>query len=207
MNRLLSLTLGFALATSTAIVGAAAAGRALAPAVVMSIDVGAASIPSATEKAALAEAARWIGARNPAGTVGPWCADFVSFVLARVGRPPLAGRTAASALDYGPRLAGPRVGALAVMRARRGPAAHVGFVEGIEPDGSIRLLSGNWRGRVALSVIARASVVAFVDPAMEATPRGAGELVHPRAGASAKAKVARFRRAVKRPSNQLREAS
>jgi uncharacterized protein (TIGR02594 family) len=111
---------------------------------------------------ALAEAARWIGSGKMTGLPGPWCADFVSFVLRRTGHAPLANRLAASALDYGPRLSGPKVGALAVIRTRRGWAGHVGLVEGIEPDGSIRLISGNWGRRVARSVVPRASVVAFV---------------------------------------------
>lgn len=83
-------------------------------------------------------------------------------MLRRVGLRPLAGRLAADALRYGPRLAGPQVGALAVMGTRRGWAGHVGFVEGIEADGSIVLLSGNWGGRVARSVAPRSAVTAFV---------------------------------------------
>ncbi len=138
----------------------ACCGGARAPAAPPS--AAAAPIPFATQGAALVEAARWLGAHNPTGTVGPWCADFVSFVLRRVGLRPLAGRLAADALRYGPRLAGPQVGALAVMGTRRGWAGHVGFVEGIEADGSIVLLSGNWGGRVARSVAPRSAVTAFV---------------------------------------------
>jgi uncharacterized protein (TIGR02594 family) len=201
VNRPFSLALGLALAALTGAADAAAAGRAPAPPTLQPAAASATAMVAATESAALVEAARWLGARNPVGTVGPWCADFVSFVLRRVGRPPLASRAAASALRYGPRLAGPRIGALAVMRTRRGPAGHVGFVEGIEPDGSIRLLSGNWGGRVALSVIARASVIAFVEAG------AAGEVVHPRRAGRTKAKFALFRNAVKRPLNQPREAS
>lgn len=111
----------------------------------------------------LAEAARWIGAGNMTGTIGPWCADFVSFVLRRSGRAPLASRLAASALSYGPHLPGPRAGALAVMSTRGGPYGHVGFVEGVEPDGSVRLISGNWSHRVARSLAPRTAIVAFVE--------------------------------------------
>ncbi len=111
----------------------------------------------------LAEAGRWIGSGKFTALPGPWCADAISVWLSASGRAPLANRMAASALSYGPRLAGPQVGALAVMRTRRGWAGHVGFVEGIEPDGSILLLSGNWRHRVALSIVPRRMVVAFVE--------------------------------------------
>jgi uncharacterized protein (TIGR02594 family) len=110
----------------------------------------------------LAEASRWLGSANMTGFSGPWCADAVSFWLRRTGHRPLATRSVVSALSYGPRLSGPEVGALAVIRTRRGWADHVGLVEGVEADGSIRLISGNWGHRVAQSVIARNAVMAFV---------------------------------------------
>ncbi len=110
----------------------------------------------------VAEAARWIGAGKFTPLPGPWCADAVSFWLRAIGKPPLANRLAASALSYGPRVAAPRAGDLAVMRTRRGRAGHVGIVEGVEPDGSIVLISGNWANRVARSVVPRWLVVAFV---------------------------------------------
>lgn len=112
---------------------------------------------------AVAEATRWLGSGNMTGMAGPWCADAVSFWLRRTGHRPLASRLVASALDYGPRLAGPQVGALAVIRTRRGWAGHVGFVAGVEPDGSIRLISGNWGHRVADAIIPRNAVMAFVE--------------------------------------------
>ncbi len=111
----------------------------------------------------LAEAVRWVGSGKFTHLPGPWCADAVSAWLSAAGRPPLASRMAASALGYGPRLSGPRVGALAVIHTRRSLAGHVGFVEGIEPDGSIALISGNWGHRVARSIVARGNIVAFVE--------------------------------------------
>ncbi len=111
----------------------------------------------------LAEATRWLGSGNMTGMAGPWCADAVSFWLRRSGHKPLANRLAASALAYGPRLAGPEVGALAVIRTRLGSAGHVGLVEGVEPDGSIRLISGNWGHRVAQAIVSRNVVTAFVE--------------------------------------------
>jgi uncharacterized protein (TIGR02594 family) len=96
------------------------------------------------------------------GLAGPWCADAVSFWLRRTGHRPLASRMVAAALNYGPRLPGPKVGALAVIRTRRGAAGHVGLVEAVEPDGSIRLISGNWGHRVAQAIVPRNAVMAFV---------------------------------------------
>jgi len=138
----------------------------------------------------VAEASRWLGAANPTGTIGPWCADFVSFALRRVGLPPLPNRTAASALRYGPHTGAPQRGDLGVM------PHHVGFVEAIEPDGSIELLSGDWGRRVARARLPRAAFVAFVETGFAMR---AGETFRPRARRHAKAKLARFRHAVKRP--------
>ena len=110
----------------------------------------------------VAEASRWVGSGNFTGMPGPWCADAINVWLRRSGHRPLNGRMASAALVYGPRLGGPEVGALAVLGGRRGWASHVGVVSGIEPDGSIRMISGNWGHRVAVAVIPRRSVAAFV---------------------------------------------
>ncbi|THD46979.1 MAG: hypothetical protein E7774_05560 [Bradyrhizobium sp.] len=110
----------------------------------------------------VAEASRWIGSGKFTGKPGPWCADAVSEWLQRSGHRPLDSRMASAALAYGPRLAGPQVGALAVLGGRYGWASHVGVVSGVEPDGSIRLISGNWGSRVAEAVVSRGAVAAFV---------------------------------------------
>jgi uncharacterized protein (TIGR02594 family) len=110
----------------------------------------------------VAEASRWIGSGKFTAPPGPWCADAVSAWLERTGHRPLDSRMASAALAYGPQLSGPQVGALAVLGTRRGWAAHVGVVSGVEADGSIRLISGNWGARVAEATVSRRSVVAFV---------------------------------------------
>jgi len=151
------------------LIAAAVVAAVLLPGAALAQKSGAPSVASASPVQArggddvLAEAARWLGSGNMTGMAGPWCADAVSFWLRRTGHRPLANRLVASALDYGPRLSGPKVGALAVIRTRRGWAGHVGIVEGVEPDGSIRLISGNWGHRVAQATIARKAVVAFVE--------------------------------------------
>lgn len=112
----------------------------------------------------VAEAARWVGSGKFTSLPGAWCADAVSVWLKATGRPPLANRLAASALAYGTRDPGGQRGDLVVMRTNRGPAGHVGVVEAVEPDGSIAMISGNVDGRVARTLISRASVTAFVTP-------------------------------------------
>ena len=84
------------------------------------------------------------------------------FLAQATGRPPLANRLAASALAYGPHVASPQPGDLAVMATRRGAAGHVGIVEDVLPDGSVAIVSGNWGRRVARGVISRRSVMAFI---------------------------------------------
>lgn len=106
----------------------------------------------------LAEASRWIGRGNITGKRGPWCGWFASLVLTRTGHRALPSGLASSALSYGRRVRDPRPGDLAVM------SHHVGFVAGVEPDGSILIISGNWNNRVARAVVPRAVVVAFVRP-------------------------------------------
>ena len=110
----------------------------------------------------VAEASRYVGSGKFTGLPGPWCADAVSAWLQRSGHRPLNGRMASAALAYGPRLAGPEVGSLAVLGSRRGWAYHVGVVSGVEPNGTIHLISGNWGHRVVEAVIPRGSVSAFV---------------------------------------------
>ena len=110
----------------------------------------------------VAEAAHWIGSGKFTGLPGPWCADAVNVWLERSGHRPMQGRMASSALAYGPRLERPEIGALAVLGSRRGWASHVGVVSGVDPSGSIHLISGNWGRRVAEAVVPRGSVIAFV---------------------------------------------
>jgi len=125
---------------------------------------GAAAAPSASfgGGGVVAEASRWIGSGKFTRQPGPWCADAVSAWLQRSGHRPLDGRMASSALAYGPRLGAPEVGSLAVLGSRRGWAYHVGIVSGVESNGSIRLISGNWGRRVAEAVVPRGAVSAFV---------------------------------------------
>jgi uncharacterized protein (TIGR02594 family) len=144
--------IGFALALALGCAGHAEAhGR---PPQARGEDVEARAVARGSD--VIAEASRWLGHANPTGMTGPWCAWFASFVLQRTGHRPLPNGLAISALRYGRRVAAPRPGDLAVMRG------HVGFVEVIEPDGSVRIISGNWGRRVARGVVSRSQVVAFV---------------------------------------------
>jgi uncharacterized protein (TIGR02594 family) len=107
------------------------------------------------------EAERWLGPGNFTGRPGAWCAWAVSAWLTQTGHRPLASGIAASALTYGPRLAAARIGALAVLSGRRGSASHVGLVRRVEGD-NIELISGNWGHRVAIAIVPRRRILAFI---------------------------------------------
>ena len=116
----------------------------------------------------VAEARRYIGT-NPTGYSALWCAHFMNMVLERTGYRGTRSGLARSFASYGTRVAGPQVGAIAVM-SRRGPAAgggpggHVGVVSGIDPNGNPIIISGNHNKRVAEAVYPRTRIYAYVMP-------------------------------------------
>jgi hypothetical protein len=99
---------------------------------------------------------------NPTGWKRQWCAKSVNLWLQRSGKKGCSGDTAISCLSAGRKLAGPTIGALAVMKH------HVGIVT--EVHGSqVTLVSGNHSGRsgarkVGVGKYARGRVVGYVWP-------------------------------------------
>jgi uncharacterized protein (TIGR02594 family) len=116
----------------------------------------------------VAEARRWIGT-NPTGWSHVWCGRFMNFILERTGRRGSGSNLARSFADYGSRVSGPEIGAIAVM-GRRGraaggsPGGHVGVVSGIDPHGNPIIISGNHGHRVAEAVYPRGRIFAYVMP-------------------------------------------
>jgi uncharacterized protein (TIGR02594 family) len=106
------------------------------------------------------EARRYIGT-NPTGRARLWCGAFMDLVLRRTGHPG-GGNLAANYAHYGHRIAGPRVGAIAVMRRKGG--GHVGVVSAVEPNGNPVIISGNHNRRVEESVYPRSRIYAYVLP-------------------------------------------
>jgi uncharacterized protein (TIGR02594 family) len=107
------------------------------------------------------EARRWIGT-NPTGRSSLWCAAFMNFVLERSGHKGSGSNMARSFASYGSRIAGPQVGAIAVMS--RGGGGHVGVVSGIDANGNPIIISGNHGRRVAEATYPRGRVYAYVMP-------------------------------------------
>lgn len=102
-------------------------------------------------------ASRYIGRRNPTGTRGPWCRDFVNHVVRKAGLP-LAdtSRRARDAVRLGRRVSQPRPGDLAVMRS------HVTIVAGFEAGRVVGLGGNQCGGRVCVSRYAQGRVIAYV---------------------------------------------
>ncbi|MBI4273699.1 MAG: TIGR02594 family protein [Rhizobiales bacterium] len=109
----------------------------------------------------VSEARRWIGG-NPTGRSSLWCGAFMDFVLKRTGHAG-GGNLARDYANYGRRLSGPQVGAIAVM-SRGKDGGHVGVVSGIDENGNPIIISGNHGNRVAESAYPRGRIYAYVMP-------------------------------------------
>jgi uncharacterized protein (TIGR02594 family) len=109
----------------------------------------------------VAEARRYIGG-NPTSRGSLWCARFMNMVLERSGHHGTGSDLARSFANYGQRVSGPQIGAIAVMGRRGG--GHVGVVSGIDAGGNPIIVSGNNRNRVREAPISRGRIYAYVMP-------------------------------------------
>lgn len=113
-----------------------------------------------TSNALVSEARKYIGT-NPTGRGSLWCGAFMDMVLKHTGHAG-GGNLASAYARYGTRVAGPTVGAIAVMGRNGG--GHVGVVSGIDPNGNPIVVSGNHNHTVAESVYPRSRIYAYVMP-------------------------------------------
>ncbi|HEY5380139.1 MAG TPA: TIGR02594 family protein [Pseudolabrys sp.] len=124
----------------------------------------AAEVPGAA--AVLLEALRWRGrtAKQLGLPTQLWCADFMNFILHNAGANGTKSRAARSFLQFGKKLDGPRVGAIAIMY-RAGPnSGHVGVVRGTDGEGNPIIVSGNHGNTVRQAVYPKGKVLAYVMP-------------------------------------------
>jgi uncharacterized protein (TIGR02594 family) len=124
----------------------------------------AAQVPGAA--GVLLEALRWRGrtAKQLGLPTKLWCADFMNFVFRKAGGKGTSSRAARSFLQFGKKLDGPRVGAIAIMY-RKGPNnGHVGVVRGTDGQGNPIVVSGNHGPTVTQSVYPKSKVLAYVMP-------------------------------------------
>ena len=124
----------------------------------------AAQVPGAG--AVLLEALRWRGqsARQLGLPTKLWCADFMNFVLRKAGGKGTHSRAARSFLEFGKRLDGPRVGAIAVLYRKGANNGHVGVVRGTDGEGNPIVVSGNHGNAVRQSTYPKSKVLAYVMP-------------------------------------------
>lgn len=85
----------------------------------------------------------------------------MDLVLKRTGHSG-GGNLASAYARYGTRVAGPQVGAIAVMGRRGG--GHVGVVSGIDANGNPIIVSGNHNHTVAEAVYRASRIQAYVLP-------------------------------------------
>lgn len=88
---------------------------------------------------------------DPATTA--WCAAYVNATLAQTGQQGTGSNMARSFLDWGQGVDQPQKGDLAVFSRGdpNGPFGHVGFFDGYNEDGTIRVLGGNQGDGVSIA--------------------------------------------------------
>ncbi|WP_298621534.1 MULTISPECIES: TIGR02594 family protein [Pseudomonadota] len=79
-----------------------------------------------------------------------WCAAFVNATLAQTGQQGTGSNAAQSFKDWGEAVDQPERGDLAVFD-RGGGKGHVGFFDGFNEDGTIRVLGGNQGDKVSVA--------------------------------------------------------
>jgi uncharacterized protein (TIGR02594 family) len=88
----------------------------------------------------------------------------MNFVLRKAGGKGTHSRAARSFLQFGRKLDGPRVGAIAVLYRKGANNGHVGVVRGTDGAGNPIVISGNHGNAVRQSVYPKSKVLAYVMP-------------------------------------------
>lgn len=98
---------------------------------------------------------------DPATTA--WCAAFVNSTLQQAGYEGTGSNMARSFLEWGQEVQQPQRGDLAVFSRGdpNGPFGHVGFFDGYNPDGTIRVLGGNQGDAVSIAAYDPSRLLGF----------------------------------------------
>lgn len=93
------------------------------------------------------------GGVNLDPSVTAWCAAYVNASLAQAGIEGTGSNMARSFMNWGQEVADPQRGDLAVFSRGdpNGPYGHVGFFDGYNQDGTIRVLGGNQGDAVSVA--------------------------------------------------------
>lgn len=94
------------------------------------------------------------GGVNLDPAVTAWCAAYVNATLAQSGMEGTGSNLARSFLEWGQEVKDPQKGDIAVFSRGdpNGPYGHVGFFDGYNEDGTIRVLGGNQGGAGEVSI-------------------------------------------------------
>jgi uncharacterized protein (TIGR02594 family) len=94
-----------------------------------------------------------------------WCAAFVDAILGASGKAKRGSLRAADFLNYGTPTDAPSKGDVVVFKPQAaGSSGHVGFVVGVNPDGSVRYIAGNDSNKVQETTLPLSEVAGFRIP-------------------------------------------
>lgn len=95
----------------------------------------------------------YTGGQNLDPVTRAWCADFVNASLREAGMKGTGSGMARSFLNYGQPVDQPQKGDIAVFTRGdpNGPSGHVGFFDGLDANGNVRVLGGNQGNAVSLA--------------------------------------------------------
>lgn len=115
-----------------------------------------------SKKAALSDYLATGGANLDPATLA-WCAAFVNSTLQQSGMQGTGSNMARSFMDWGQAVDQPQRGDVAVFSRGdpNGPYGHVGFFDGYNPDGSIRVLGGNQGDAVSIASYSAKDLLGF----------------------------------------------
>lgn len=123
------------------------------------------------------------GGQNLDPVTTAWCAAFVNATLGQAGVEGTGSLAARSFLDWGQPVEEPQPGDIAVFSRGdpNGWQGHVGFFEGYNPDGTIRVLGGNQDDAVSVAAYSPERLLGFRRPSERAgmekvTTRGGDDM-------------------------------
>lgn len=103
------------------------------------------------------------GGQNLDPTTTAWCAAFVNATLAQAGMGGTGSLAARSFLDWGEEVTQPKRGDVVVLTRGdpNGAQGHVGFFDGYDENGDVKVLGGNQKNSVNVSTYSAGRVLGF----------------------------------------------
>ncbi len=119
----------------------------------------------------------YTGGQNLSPATRAWCADFVNASLTQSGQSGTNSGAARSFLSWGQSVSEPRAGDLVVLSRGdpKGWQGHVGFYEGKNEDGSVRVFGGNQSNQVGTANYPATQVLGYRRAGESGGIAGSGE--------------------------------